>query len=128
MKYQFKQAVRIDGQTLLTGSREVSAEIEAHPDFHHFVKCGWIAEVEETKAPVPQETFSERAERLHKKLSEKYKIAPPPVQDLEPKEELLEPHEFEDESAAAEESLTPQQKAARTRKAKAEAKKAEKGE
>lgn len=77
--YEFKQAVKVNyeqgkekkSHTFIQGRHKVSDDILASDDFLHFVKCGWIAEIDPQKAPAPLESFSERAQRLAKKLAEK---------------------------------------------------------
>ncbi len=70
-QYQFRQAVRIDGQNFGLGVKQVPDSIEQHPDFLRYVKCGWISECEDV---VKQETFAERAQRLAKRLAEKHAL------------------------------------------------------
>lgn len=113
--YEFKQAVKILDKTFRLGRHDVPNEIVAHPDFLHFVNCGWIAEVNPTKDPITLESFSERAQRLAKRLAEKSEPVREQVQETEDLGEEV-----------PEEKLTTGQKAARTRAANKA--KAEKGE
>lgn len=145
--FQFFQQVKIKDQVFKVGVHEVAPELQEHPDFLHFAECGWIAEAEPAKvAAQPPATASEQAAKLAKKIKAKLsKKAAEAEQVREPVQSNSQPetadsqptepnsqHPVEDAEDDGgdleEEKLTPQQKAARTRKANAAKKAAEKGE
>lgn len=133
MQYEFKRALRIEKKTFGKGVREVSKEIEAHPHFAQYVEAGLIGEPPVTKVK-NGDSFQER----NRKLAEKLKAqVTPPVREQKPVEPPAAPPVDPDEPSKgdepltppsdppAETELTPAQKASATRKANAEAKKAE---
>lgn len=116
---KFVQQVRVGEKVFKVGIHDVEDAIVDHPDFLHFVKCGWISEATPAQVaaqPEPQSALAQkllekvnaRREELEKKIAEEAK-KPQPAEGV---------HE-----QVQEKELTPAQKAAATRKAN-EAKKA----
>lgn len=110
--YRFKQAVKILDHKFKVGIQEVPDEVVSHAHFASYLKCGWILEVSEAQKVAKPETILERSQRLHEALM--------------PKTET--PSEEESDDSVPEEKLTPQQKAARTRKLNADKAKSSKEE
>jgi hypothetical protein len=124
MEYDFKKSVRIEKHTFKRGVNEVPEHIELHPHFETYVQAGWVG-VAEKKAPKINNTFVERNKKLAEALRARQaaKVAPSVPEQKPPVEPSVEP---EPEVGT---ELTPQQRAAITRKANAEAaKKAEEEE
>lgn len=109
MHYRFTQSLAISRQRFPLGIQEVSAEVEAHPDFLFFVKAGWIQEVDPSELVTKQPRRAEvRGAELAKKIAAKH----------QPKTEQVREGVHE----------TPQQKAARTRRENAAKAREEKSE
>lgn len=151
--YRFTQSVQIQKSIFGLGIHAVPEEIEAHPHFLKYAEAGWIHEVSpEELVPVKRTELrgSDLAEKLRAKNKPKVepkKKSPEPVREpvqvgivtgttgvdtTETKtiEQVPEGVQGDDEEElgcdAQGEDLTPQQRAARTRKANAEKAKAEK--
>lgn len=111
-KYYFSQSVKIEKKSFKVGVREVPEAIELHPHFLRYVKSGWVSEPTEGQlrtaqvAKQPRDEQSRNA-KLFEKLSQRRAIQAEPVPEEKKEEE------------------SPQQRAARTRKANAEKKKIE---
>lgn len=150
--YRFTQAVKINDKVFGLGIHSVPEEIEHSEQFLHFVRCGWISDAPPPMVAAQPVAVSEQAkklaERIEKKLAANKPSAPRPLTPpaLVPKPEVLkqegwepkaaeggegpkplappvdETHSDDDGGNAPEETLTPQQKAARTRKLNAEKK------
>ncbi len=143
--YKFHRQVGINGQVFKVGVQHVTDETEGHPDFLDYVKCGWISEAPPQLPPEQKKLVSEESARLARRLEEKAKAKaaksaaeeakkPEPVREpVQVKAPITPPVDFNEgitgevtgddvvnEDELSEEALTPQQKAARTRKANAE--------
>lgn len=140
-KYRFTQQVKVKDKTFSVGIHAVTEQQEGDKDFLHFVRCGWITEAPQEAVvakPVAVDEHAKRlAERIEKRLAgEKAKLHPetakpgkppaPPAETWDPTPVPTSETEEDDGGEQPEEALTPAQKAARTRKANAEAKAAEK--
>lgn len=145
--YKFHRQVRINQQIFKVGVNHVSDEVEAHEDFLHYAKCGWVTDAPPQQPKELKKLASEEGARLARRLEEKAKAkvakeaaekAKKPEPVPEPVQETVPPVEFNEgitgevtgeevvneDELKSEEKLTPTQKAAATRKANAEKAKA----
>ncbi len=133
--YEFKQQVKIAGKTFKRGVQEVSEEVEEHADFLSYAKCGWITDAEPKKVAAKAVTDSGLAKKIVERIAaQKEAKKNAPVREQKPEESpkvdfnegivgnvTTEPVGNEDD----EPKLTPQQRAAITRKENAEKAKSE---
>lgn len=103
MHYKFRQTVKIADKIFKTGIQEVSDEVESHPDFLHFVRCGWIEDAPEEKVVAQPVAVTDVAKRMAARIEKKLAANKKRIEQA--REQVREPEEFEeqpDDEAAVE--------------------------
>ncbi len=97
--YKFSQHVRIADKNFPVGIHQVPEAIEAHPDFLHFVRCGYIHEAPPQKVAAQPVAINEMQKRMAKRIEQK--LAANKAKIKKAAEQVREPVQGKEEEPSA---------------------------